>query len=111
MSTLPSDFFTTASFATLAGCVAITVVVTGALELRFGWKKMNTGFVVSPIVVFASLLLADKLSDVKADVIGLANSFLVYLTAAGASGATGALIHGKPMRGDKARTFFGSWFS
>jgi len=107
MATIPDDFFTVASFSTLAGCVAITTVVTGGLYKFVGWQPAKTGLIVAFLAVAAGLFLADKLSDPKADVVGFFNAFLVYLSAAGASdGASGAVVRGVA----PGRPFFRPWF-
>jgi len=104
MATLPDDFFTIATFGTLAGAVALTTVVTGGLHKSLGWPPAKTGLLVALAVVAAGLFLADKISDPKADVVGFFNAFLVYLSAAGISDAAGSRFRGSD------RPFFGSWF-
>jgi hypothetical protein len=106
MATLPDDFFTFATFGTLAGASGITAVVTASLNKTFGWSPAKTGLAVALVVTFAGLFLADKLGDVKADVVGFFNSFLVYLTAAGISDAAGS----PRFRGPGAPSLFRSWF-
>ncbi len=107
MATIPNDFFTVASFGTLAGCVAITTVVTGSLYKFGGWQPAKTGLIVAFAAVAAGLFLADELSDPKADIVGFFNAFLVYLSAAGASDrASGPVVRGDTQR----RPFFRPWF-
>jgi hypothetical protein len=103
--TLPDDFFTVATFGTLAGAVGITTAVTGALYKALGWSPAKTGLAVAFLVTIAGLFLADKIGDPKADVVGFFNTFLVYLSAAGVSDAAGTTF-----RGPGPRPFFRSWF-
>ncbi len=107
MATLPDDFFTVATFGTLAGSVGITVVVTGALHKARGWAPAKTGLFAAFLVVIAGLLLADKIGDWKADVVGFFNAFLVYLSAAGISDAASSKTRGVA---PGSRPFFRPWF-
>jgi len=106
MPKLPGDFFTVASFGTLAGVVLITTVVTAALDKSFGWAPAKTGLAAAFLVIIAGLFLADKIGDPKADIVGFFNAFLVYLSAAGVSDAAGSTR----FRGAGARPWFRSWF-
>ena len=104
MAALPDDFFTVATFGTLAGSVTLTTVVSGGLYKSLGWSPAKSGLVVSLVVIAAGLFLTDKIADPKADVIGFFNIFLVYLSSAGLSDALAGNF-----RGD-GRPFFRSWF-
>jgi hypothetical protein len=106
MATLPDDFFTIASFGTLAGSVGITTIVTAGIQRSAGWSPAKTGLVVAFLVVIAGLFLADKITDVKTDIVGFFNAFLVFLSAAGISDAAA----GTAFRGGGARPLFRSWF-
>jgi hypothetical protein len=108
MAALPDDFFTLASFGTLAGCVTLTTVVTGGLFKSFGWPPARTGLIVSFLTVAAALYLTDKIADPKAIVVGFFNAFLVYLSSAGVSDALGGNSR-NVVRG--GRPFFRSWFN
>jgi hypothetical protein len=108
MAALPGDFFTLASFGTLAGSVVITTAVTGSLNRFAGVSPAKSGFFASFAVVAAGLFLADKMSDPKADLVGFFNAFLVYLTAAGVSDAAAGKFRGAEGRAE--RPFFRSWF-
>jgi len=105
---LPDDFYTFASFATLAGTAGITAVVTGAIYKAFGLPPAKVGLVAAFLVVAAGLFFADKISDVKADIVGFFNAFLVYATAAGISDFGGSKFRGGA--GFAGRPFFRSWF-
>jgi len=102
MATLPDDFYTVATFATLAGSAGITAAVTVALHRAMGWAEAKTGLVAAFLVVAAGLALADKITDWKALVVGFFNTFLVYLTAAGFSDFASSRTRG--------RALFRSWF-
>jgi Na+/alanine symporter len=106
MVTLPDDFFTIATFGTLAGSVGITTLVTAAIHRSFGWSPAKTGLAVAFLVIIAGLFLADKIADAKADVVAFFNAFLVYMSAAGISDAAGTTR----FRGVGARPWFRSWF-
>ena|ERR1700730_11895343 len=106
MPTLPDDFFTVATFGTLAGSVGITAVATGAIYKSLAWSPAKTGLAMAFLVIIAGLFLADKLTDAKADVIGFFNAFLVYMSAAGISDAAGTTR----FRGAGVRPWFRSWF-
>lgn len=108
MSTLPDQFFTVASFATLAGAALITAVVTSALYKSFGWAPTRTGIAVALLVVAAGLFLSDEIRDPKADVVGFFNAFLVFLTAAGMSDLLSPKTRGGLAEGE--RPFWRSWF-
>jgi hypothetical protein len=103
--TVPDDFFTVATFSTLAGAVGITTVVTGALYKARGWPPAKVGLAVAFLVTIGGLFLADKIGDPKADVVGFFNAFLVYLSAAGVTDAAGTTY-----RGTGPRPFLRSWF-
>jgi hypothetical protein len=90
LAVLPDNFFQPESLGTLFGCVAVTTVVTGGLQRTFGWSPAATGLVVSFLVIVAGLFLADRLYDVKADIVGFFNAFLVFASAAGASAGIAA---------------------
>ena len=107
MATLPDDFFTVATFGTLAGSVGITAIVTGALYKSHGWNPAKTGLFAAFLVIIAGLVLADRIGDWKADVVGFFNAFLVYLSAAGISDAASSNTRGVTGGG---RPFWRSWF-
>jgi len=111
-ASIPGDFFTVASFGTLGGCVSLTTVATGALNMRFGWNKRKIGFLVAFLAVAASLFLSDEITNPKACVVGACNALLVYLTAAGASGFLGRDGDLTGTRGlhRVQRSWFGNWF-
>jgi hypothetical protein len=106
MATIPDDFFTVATFGTLAGSVGITTVATAALDKALRWSPAKTGLVMAFLVIIAGLFLADRIADVKADVVGFFNAFLVYMSAAGISDAAGTTR----FRGAGTRPLFRSWF-
>jgi hypothetical protein len=108
MPTLPADFFTIASFGTLAGSAGITAAVTAALYKSLGWNPAKTGLAAAFLVVIAGLVLADKIIDAKADVVGFFNAFLVYLSAAGFSDFAASKVRGGLAAG--SRPLWRSWF-
>jgi hypothetical protein len=108
MATLPDDFFTGATFVTLAGSSGITAVVTAGLYKSLGWSPAKSGLPVAFLVIIAGLVLVDKITDPKADIVGFFNAFLVYLSAAGISDAAGSRFRGGLAAG--ARPFWRSWF-
>lgn len=104
---LPSDLFTIATFGTLAGSIMVTTLTTNGLAKAFGWRPKWLGLLVSFVVMAAALYLSDKIVDPKADIVGFFNSFLVYLSSAGATEAAAGSHRG----GDDAKPpFFRSWF-
>ena len=94
MAALPDSFFTAASFGTLASSVVITTVVTNGLYKAIGWAPEKTGLAVAFLVILAGLYFSGQLFILSADIIGFFNAFLVYLTAAGISGAAGSKFRG-----------------
>jgi hypothetical protein len=108
MATLPDDFFTLATFTTLAGSAGITAAVTAALYKSAGWNPAKTGLAAAFLVVGAGLVLADRITDLKADVVGFFNAFLVYLSAAGLSDLGASKTRGGLAAG--SRPWFRSWF-
>jgi hypothetical protein len=108
MATMPDDFFTVATFGTLAGSAGITAAVTGALYRSLGWNPAKSGLVVAFLVIIAGLVLTDKFADAKADVVGFFNAFMVYLAAAGISDAASSKFRGGLAAG--TRPFWRPWF-
>ena len=107
MAALPDDFYTVATFATLAGSAGITAAVTAALYKSMGWNAAKTGLAAAFVVVLAGLALADKIADWKAALVGFFNVFLVYL-AAGFSDFASSKTRGGLTVG--SRPWFRSWF-
>jgi hypothetical protein len=108
MTTLPADFYTVGTFATLAGSAGITAAVTAPLYKSIGWNEAKTGLPVAFLVVIAGLALSDKITDWKADLVGFFNAFLVYLSAAGFSNFASSKTRGGLAVG--TRPWFRSWF-
>jgi hypothetical protein len=99
----------------------VTVIVTGALELAFGWAKRKSGLFVALVVVAAGLYFSNRITDRKAVVVAFFNAFLVYMTAAGVSAFAGSVVEKttrgltrsveeKPNRGETGH-MFGEWFA
>ncbi len=114
---LPKDFFTVASMATLTGCTGATFVVCNGLQRAFSFNPRWLGLAVSAVLVLGGVYASGGRSPVDY-LIGTVNSFLVYCSAAGATGALGAGAgdavsrgfgsgHGK---GGGARGFLSPWF-
>ena len=106
---------------TIGGMTLATTAVTNGLWRSLGWQPRWLGLVVSLIICLATAFFAGNIAG--ADLfLAVLNAFVVYLAAAGTSGA-GAAIQGDapapanegrelPGMEDKAaeRKFLRSWF-
>lgn len=119
-----AQFFTWGSLLTLAGAAGATLVVTNTLKTAFDFSPKWIGLVVAQTVCVGTAFYLGKSSSDY--VIAILNGCLVYLSAAGASAAGGAIANPtvtassrsgnvlppnrSPQSGSTSRTFFSSWF-
>lgn len=110
---IPTEFFTLASFTTLLGLTGITVVVTNTLRMAFNLSKPWIGLLVAIACTEAGVALSGMTAP--GDILlGLLNSCLVFLTAAGSANAIAARDEIEPHSVDEPaaeRTkFLSRWF-
>lgn len=80
----PSELFTSTTFRTLGGCVAVAGVVATVVSGIFRWDPKIVGLIVSFIVAYAALFMARKRKRADYFVSGF-NGFLIYFTLVGAT--------------------------
>lgn len=88
MADIPKDFFTLASMLTLSGSTGATFVICNGLQRAFDFNPRWLGLAVAAFVVLGGVIASGGHSPVDY-LIGIINSFLVYCSAAGATGALG----------------------
>lgn len=107
---------------TIGGLTLATTAVTNGLWRSFGWQPRWLGLVVSLVICVATAVFTGNIAAVNL-FLAVVNGFVVYLAAAGTSGA-GAAIQGSkaqahsdegqelPGMGDEPadRQFLRSWF-
>ena len=81
---VPNEFFTLASFTTLAGLTGVTYVVTNTLRVAFNLSKPWIGLVVAVLATMAGQFMFSEVTFSTA-IIGLLNACLVFLTASGSA--------------------------
>ena len=79
---LPKEFFTAATFGTVAGCVVIVWFVSGVLTSVFGIEPKIIGFIVSIVVAYVGLFLSKKRKKTQY-VVTFFNGCLIYATVVG----------------------------
>lgn len=116
---LPNDFFTIQSMLTLSGATGGTFVICNGLQKAFDFNPKWLGLLVAQLIVIAGVAVSGGDGPI-AYLIGVINGFLVYCSAAGATGALGQ--SGPPIvaRGEisadenrelnRKRRFLSSWF-
>ncbi len=77
---------------TIGGLTLATTAVTNGLWRSFGWQPRWLGLVVSLVICVATAFFAGNVAPVSI-FLAVLNAFVVYLAAAGTSGA-GAAIQG-----------------
>ena len=85
----PKDFYTLASMLTLSGSTGATFVICNGLQRAFDFNPRWLGLAVAAVVVLGGVYASGGRSPVDY-LIGIINSFLVYCSAAGATGALGS---------------------
>ncbi len=88
MADIPKDFFTLASMLTLSGATGATFVICNGLQRAFNFNPRWLGLAVAVGVVLSGVYASGGRSTVDY-LIGIINSFLVYCSAAGATGTLG----------------------
>lgn len=108
------DFFTIASFGTLAGCVIAVVLIVNALRHALNWGPRWFGFLLSILVSVIALQILSNLGDESKTVnLGLwikyfivfINGCLIYTSA---FGLQSTIIH-DPSSKSKRITFRSNW--
>ena len=107
---------------TIGGLTLATTAVTNGLWRSFGWQPRWLGLVVSLVICVATAVFAGNIAPVNL-FLAVLNAFVVYLAAAGSSGAGAAIQGGQgqapanegrelPGTEDDAvgRKFLRSWF-
>ncbi len=119
---VPKDFFTLQSMLTLSGSTGATFVICNGLQQAFNFNPKWLGLVVAQTIVFVGVYVSGGQTIIDY-FIGAINGFLVFCSAAGATGALGqqasigllprggatAKEAGIPVRG-AGRRFLTSWF-
>lgn len=112
------DFYTLATMLTLSGSTGATFVICNGLQRAFNFNPKWLGLVVALVVVLGGVYASGGRSPVDY-LIGIVNSFLVYCSAAGATGALGGGGDQPVSRGagvvheatsHRARRFLSPWF-
>jgi hypothetical protein len=80
---LPSDFFTPASFATLATASAIVLVSSTALRKVFSLDPVKTTFIVAQLIAFVGGFGTQRVSIVMGVFIAFFNGCLLFCTVTG----------------------------
>lgn len=117
---LPREFFTVQSMLTLAGAAGATFVVCNGLQKALDFNPKWLGLVVAQMIVLAGTA-ASGAAGIADYMVGVINGFLVFLTAAGGTGAAGSGAGGQPVArgaaldgtaasGRRKRNFLTPWF-
>ena len=85
---LPKEFFTPETMLTLAGAAGSTFVVCNGLQKAFNFNPRWLALLIAEAIVLAGTASTGANRPVDY-VVALINGFLVYLTAAGGTGAAG----------------------
>lgn len=107
-----AELFTLTSLGTFTGLTGATVVVTNTVSRITGWSPAWFGFLVALILCSAVPAITNGFS-LGQQLLALLNACLVYLSAAGANAAGGAVTGNAPLPPPGAgerRGFFGRWF-
>jgi hypothetical protein len=82
--TIPKEFWTRASFGTVAGCAVVTWLVAGVLGDVFNIANGALGLVVAIVVSYARLFVGKKTQRTGSQmVLAFFNGFLIYATVVG----------------------------
>jgi len=88
MST-PADFFTIGTMITLSGSTGATFVVCNGLQKAFNFNPRWLALLVAQIIVLVGVYAVGK-RELLDYFVGVINGFLVFCSAAGATGVLGA---------------------
>lgn len=120
---IPQDFFTTGSLATLAGCTGIVYVVSSGIQRAFDYNPKWLALAISIVVSLLAAYLSKGEEGARTAtkyIIAVVNGFLIYASATGTNqilgndkersggGGTPAGIR-PPLQ--KKRGFFTRWFT
>lgn len=120
---LPADFFTIGTMVTLSGATGATFVVCNGLQRAFNFNPRWLALLVAQIIVLVGVATVSK-GELLDYFVGVINGFLVFCSAAGATGALGAESagtevvsrgndirrSGMPQTNSTRRHFLSSWF-
>lgn len=116
---VPSDFFTSESFATFAGATSITVIIANGIQRAFNYNPKWLALMVAICVCEIAVFLA-KESSAGNYLIAILNGFLVFSAAGGLTALPGQPNpenQEPPDEGTEsatlprvARRFWSSWF-
>jgi hypothetical protein len=118
MASLPNDFFTVQSMLTLSGATGATFVVCNGLQTALNFNPRWLGLLVAQVIVLVGVAASGG-TGLIAYFVGVINGFLVYCSAAGATGALGggggiargAVDHARVDAGASSRRrFLSTWF-
>lgn len=122
MST-PADFFTIGTMVTLSGATGATFVVCNGLQRAFNFNPRWLALLVAQIIVLVGVYTVSK-GELLDYFVGVINGFLVFCSAAGATGVlgpgsgAGAVVgrgmdvktSGMPQPDGTRRGFLTTWF-
>jgi hypothetical protein len=113
---LPKEFFTLQSMLTLSGATGSTFVVANGLQRAFNFNPRWLALAIAEAIVLLGVYASGG-RDIIDYAIGVINGFLVYCSAAGATGVAGggsgssAVGRGIGVGiGTGRRSFLSSWF-
>lgn len=120
---IPADFFTIGTMVTLSGATGATFVVCNGLQRAFNFNPRWLALLVAQTIVLVGVYTVSK-GELLDYFVGVINGFLVFCSAAGATGALGAgaagnevVSRGKDIRhsdmphpGSTRRHFLSAWF-
>ncbi len=106
---IPKDFFTLQSMLTLSGATGATFVVSNGLQRAFDFNPRWLALAIAQLIVLCGVYASGGQSVVDYAV-GVINGFLVFCSAAGATGVAGggAGTGGAVARGGGARATRGA---
>src|SRR6266700_2121982 len=86
-----AQFFTWGALGTLAGATGGTFAVTNALSVAFGFSPKWLGLAVAEVIGLSTVIFFGELR--REWLIAILNGCLVFLSAAGATGATNSTVN------------------
>jgi hypothetical protein len=95
---LPKEFFTPESMLTLAGAAGSTFVVCNGLQKAFSFNPRWLALVIAEVLVLAGTASTGATHPTDY-LVAFVNGFLVFLTAAGGTGAAGGASGAPPAAG------------
>jgi hypothetical protein len=112
MTMMGKEFFSPATFASLAAAAIFVYIVVNGIRVFFGFYRKWLVLLVSLIVIGANAFLAEGLFGLQQALLVVGNTFLLALTSVGLNEtvAKGAEPPRADEYGAQKRTFFGTWF-